>query len=84
MDIPELKRKAKILEPVVRIGKSGLTEGIIVEINRHLRKRKLVKAKILNNCGEDSDRLIEKVLEKTSSALVSRVGKVFVVYRERN
>ena len=39
----ELKSKSRTLEPVVRIGKNGLTDGMIKEIIIHLKKRALIK-----------------------------------------
>ena len=36
----KLKEKAKTLEPVIRIGKNGLTESTIKEIKKQLNKKK--------------------------------------------
>ena len=47
-----LRSKAKTLEPVVRIGKSGLTDSMIGEINKNLIKRKLIKIKLLKSPGD--------------------------------
>jgi ribosomal protein S15 len=38
MDIKQLKLKAKALEPSVRIGKNGITDSVISEIAKHLKK----------------------------------------------
>ena len=35
------------LKPIVQIGKSGLTESTLKEIEKHLKKRKLIKIKCL-------------------------------------
>ncbi|NTV24160.1 MAG: YhbY family RNA-binding protein [Nanoarchaeota archaeon] len=84
MDISELKQKANLLDPVLRIGKNGMNDSIYQEIDKLLRKRKLIKIKLLNNSPvEDVDELIITVVEKTNSVLVSKVGNVFTIYRER-
>jgi len=36
-----LRSRAKSLQPLVRIGKSGLTESMVEEISKNLRKRKV-------------------------------------------
>ena len=61
-----LKSKAKLLQPVLRIGKYGLTENVINEIKKLLKKKKLIKIKILTNCPiENKNELINEVIEKT-------------------
>jgi RNA-binding protein len=84
MDIKELKQQAKTLEPVLRIGKFGLTDNVHVEVEKLLKKRRLIKIKILNNCPlEDKDDLINKVVAKSQTVLVSKIGGIFIIYRER-
>jgi RNA-binding protein len=84
MDILELKSQAKNLEPVLRIGKFGLTDNIYTEVEKLLKKRKLIKIKILNNCPvEDKDEMIETILKKSNSVLIAKIGNVFTIYREK-
>jgi RNA-binding protein len=82
MELKELKQQAKNLEPILRIGKFGLTDSIHSEIDKLLKKRKLIKIKILNNSPvEDIDEMIENITQKSGSVLVSRIGNVFSLYR---
>lgn len=78
----DLKQKAKNLEPVIRIGKHGLNDNVHQEINKLLKKRKLIKIKILNNCPVEKDDLINEIIEKSKSTLVSKIGNVFSIYRK--
>ena len=55
VDINRLKKEAKILEPILRIGKNGMNDSIILEIEKLLKKRKLIKIKVLNNCSDDKE-----------------------------
>ncbi|MBN2368079.1 YhbY family RNA-binding protein [Candidatus Woesearchaeota archaeon] len=83
MDINILKKRAKTLLPSLRIGKFGLTENVHIEVAKLLKKRDLVKIKVLNNCPvEDIDEMIEKIVLKSKSILVSRVGNVFTIYKK--
>ncbi len=85
MDIDELKERSKNLDPVLRIGKFGITPNVTLEIDKLLKKRKLIKIKILNNCPiENKDDMIASIIEKSCSVLVSRVGNVFTIYREKD
>ncbi len=79
----ELKNKAKLLEPTIRIGKNGLTESQINEIKKQLNKKRLVKIKLLKSCiaGKDRKDIAGQIAEKTNSAIIEQVGFVFVLYK---
>jgi len=79
----KLVEQAKFLEPILRIGKSGLTPGAIEEIKKQLKKRKLIKLKFLKPALEGKDRkeLAKEIAEKTGSELIHQVGFVVVLYK---
>ncbi|HLC60179.1 MAG TPA: ribosome assembly RNA-binding protein YhbY [Candidatus Nanoarchaeia archaeon] len=79
-----LRSKAKTLEPIARIGKSGLSDSMIGEINKNLKKRKLIKIKLLKSPvdREEKEKLIDSIVEKTHSQLIDSVGNIIVLYRE--
>ena len=82
-DIKRLKSKARLMEPVVRIGKNGLTDNAILQVKRLVDKRKLVKVKFLRSFLESNDRIsaAKKLAEKTGSELIDQVGFVAVLYK---
>ena len=85
MELDLLKKRSKTLEPLLRIGKKGMTENVFIEIEKLLKKRDLVKIKILNNCPvENIDALIEFIVSKSKSSLVERVGNIFTIYRKKS
>jgi len=84
-DIPlSIKRQAmdRDFQPTVRIGKTGVTENIIEEINEQLAKRKLVKIKINKGIYERADRIQvwEDLSKATSSVIVLARGNVGVLW----
>ena len=80
----KLKDKAKTLEPVIRIGKNGLTESTIKEIKKQLNKKKLIKVKLLKAFISDKNKkeVAKEIAEKTSSQLIYMVGFVVVLYKD--
>ena len=84
MDIKELKEKSKFLEPVIRIGKNGLTENVVLEIKKHLKKHKLIKVKMLKPFLESKDKkeAAEEIAQKTDSMLIDKVGFVVVLFKK--
>jgi RNA-binding protein len=80
----ELKLKAKSLEPIVRIGKNGLTEGIVNEMIRQLKKKKLIKVKLLKSFVQDKSRkeLANEISSATNSEVIDSVGFVVVLRKK--
>ena len=80
----KLKEKAKTLEPVIRIGKNGLTENTIKEIKKQLNKKKLIKVKLLRAFINDKDKKLvaNKIAEETNSRIIDLVGFVIVLYKD--
>jgi len=80
----KLKEKAKTLEPVIRIGKNGLTENTIKEIKKQLNKKKLIKVKLLRAFINDKDKKLvaNKIAEETNSRIIDLVGFVVVLYKD--
>ena len=75
---------SKELKPTIRVGKSGLTENLIAEINGQLTSKNLVKIKI--NRGlfnkDDIDDVWKHIAESTNSTLISTRGNVGVIWKQ--
>jgi RNA-binding protein len=84
MELKLLKEQARNLDAVIRIGKNALNDNVHQEVDKLLKKRKLIKIKILNNCPvEDKDGIIAEVVDASGATLVSKIGNVFCIFRER-
>lgn len=81
-EIRKLKVSAQRLEPVVRVGKSGLTPAVIYSIQQALDSRSLIKIRF-DHDRDERDVLAGKIAEATGAALIMQVGKVAVYYRPR-
>jgi RNA-binding protein len=84
--IKELKAKAKTLDPILRIGKNGITDTLILEIKKQLKKNHLIKIKILKSAREqeniDKKAFVNDVAQRTESELIELIGYVFVLYKK--
>jgi RNA-binding protein YhbY len=85
-DIPEsIRREAmsREFQPSIRVGKSGITETLISEIDAQLQKRSLVKIKINRGLFERKDiaNVWSNLAEQTNSILVLARGNVGVLWR---
>ena len=83
-DIKKLKAKAMALEPIVRIGKSGLTETVMTEIKKQLNQKQLIKIKMLKSFvgREEKKDAAKQIAEKTNSRVVYTIGFVVVLAKK--
>ncbi|MDP7312972.1 MAG: YhbY family RNA-binding protein [Candidatus Thalassarchaeaceae archaeon] len=73
------------LEVTVRVGRSGLSESLISELDAQLKSRKLVKAKVnrgLSNDSADRLQLWQMLADSTSSNLIITRGNIAVFHRK--
>jgi RNA-binding protein len=77
-----LKSRAQLLEAVVRIGQSGVTEAVLQSLHNALSKHELVKVRFAD-FKEKRKTLAPQLAERTSSALIQQVGNVAVFFRKR-
>jgi RNA-binding protein len=75
-----LKSKGQLLEPILKVGKEGLSDGFLQSVDISLGLHELVKIKFAA-CKDEKKQLSPLLAEKTSSHLVMRVGNVVVLYR---
>lgn len=77
-----LRSKAHHLDPIFQVGKGGVNDNMIKQINEALEARELIKVSILQNCEEDKDSITETIVTGTKAQLVQLIGKVIVLYKE--
>jgi RNA-binding protein len=78
-----LRGLAHDLKPVVLVGDSGLTDGVVRETERALHDHELIKIKVRAADRDTRDALIADLATRTTSELVNRIGHVAVLYRKR-
>ena len=77
-----LKSEAHHLKPIFQVGKGGVNENLIKQVDEALEVRELIKVSILQNCEEDKDDVAETVSKGTDAELVQVIGKTIVLYKE--
>ncbi|WP_027400440.1 ribosome assembly RNA-binding protein YhbY [Anaerovorax odorimutans] len=77
-----LRSLAHDLDPTVYIGKSGITENIIKEIEIGFESRELVKVKIQEGCELQPKAVANDIADKLKAEFVQAIGRKFTLYRE--
>jgi RNA-binding protein len=82
-EIRDLKSRAQRLEPILKMGKQGLSPAFIKSVDEVLNLRELIKVKFVEFKTERKT-LAPELAEKTGSTLVALVGHVAVLYRKNS
>ena len=78
----ELRSQANTLETTLMVGKGGVTENVILEAERLLEARELVKGKVLETAMMDPREVSDLLCEATGADGIQVVGTKFVIYRK--
>lgn len=75
-----LRGLAHSFQPVVHLGKGGLSEGVLAQIDRALADHELIKLRYVDN-QEEKGALAAEIEDRLGCAEVGRVGHVSIFYR---
>ena len=78
-----LRSLAHPLKPVVQLGGSGITDGVIEAIDVALAEHELIKVKIGQSYEGDKREAASTLAQRTEADLTQLIGKTVVLYRPR-
>ncbi len=78
----KLRGLAQKLEPCVQIGKGGITKTVIDGVNLVLEKRELIKIRLLQNSGLETDEVMTALCDALNCDPVQQIGSVVVIYKK--
>lgn len=79
----KLKAEANQLSPILNIGKNGVTDTLIEELNKQIKANRLVKIRVLKSAEERKDlkAIAEEIAAATRSTVIEVRGRTVVLYR---
>lgn len=78
----KLKSMAHDLNITLHIGKNGVSDTSLKQLEENLVAHELVKCRVLDNCSQECKELSQLFSSSTNSDVVQVIGKTFVLYRE--
>ena len=69
------------LSPLVQIGKLGLTDAVIKQVNQALDDHELIKVKVGGECPVDRHEVADRLDREAGVDLVQMVGRVILLYK---
>ena len=76
-----LRSIAASYETIFQIGKGGINDNLIQQVEDALRKREMIKLRVLDNSMYSAREAAEELAEKTKSEVVQVIGSKFVLFK---
>lgn len=83
------KQRAKLramshnLEPIIHVGKAGVTDNIITQADEALTPHELIKGTVQQSSPITAAEALEQIAKSTRAEAVVSSGRKFVLYRPR-
>lgn len=77
-----LRGLANRLDAIFQLGKDGIGDNFIKQIDEALEKRELIKISLLETCEHTVKEAAQMICDKTGAQSVQMIGRKIVFYRE--
>jgi len=77
----KLKSIAASTETILQVGKGGVGDQLVKQVDDALTARELVKLHVLDSAPEEPAELAQALAEATGSEVVQVIGRRLVLYR---
>ena len=77
-----LRSLANSLEPIFQVGKGGIGDALIKQVDDALEARELIKITVLENAQTTSRAVADEIAVKVKADVVQVIGSKFILYRE--
>ena len=77
----KLRGMAQNLAPIFHIGKNGIGENQLNDINDALQAHELIKIAVLKNADLSAKDALQEICDALSAEPVAAIGNKFVVYK---
>lgn len=78
----QLRGLANSLDVIVHIGKGGISDNLVAQVNDALEARELIKGKVLDNSLLSAREVCDELCRLCRAEPVQTIGSRFVIYRE--
>ncbi|HHX57667.1 MAG TPA: YhbY family RNA-binding protein [Clostridiales bacterium] len=78
----KLRGIASTTDTIFQIGKGGIPDTLVQQVEDAIKVREIVKIKVLDNSSYNAKQAAEELAEKTNSEIVQVIGSKLVLYRK--
>ena len=77
-----LRSLAHGIEPIFRIGKNGIEENLLKQLDEALEAREIIKISVLSNSGLGTREASDYICQQLGSEGIQAIGNKIVIYRK--
>lgn len=77
-----LRSYAMAMHPTTNIGKNGINDMLVKQVDEQLECRELVKISVLKNSANTAEEYAEEIAKMTNAEVVQVIGNKITVYRK--
>ena len=77
-----LKSIATSLQPAFQVGKCGVNDAQVMQIDDYLRVHEIIKIKVLDNSMYTAREAAEEIADKINAEVVQVIGSKAVLYKK--
>ena len=78
-----LRSLANSIDSIFQIGKAGLSENLLKQLDDAIEARELIKINVLESSGEDVKALGNEIADSINAICVQTMGNKITLYRDR-
>ena len=76
-----LRSMGNEMDPILQVGKGGITETVVTQTDEALEARELIKCRVLQNSSEEPKTVANELSEQVKADLVQVIGRNFLLFR---
>ncbi len=76
-----LRAMGNEMDPILQVGKGGITEAVVAQTEGALEARELIKGRVLPNSPEDPKPVAMELASQTEAELVQVIGRNFLLFK---
>lgn len=77
-----LRAMGNEMDPILQVGKGGITETVVAQTDETLEARELIKGRVLQNSPEEPKDVASQLAEQLGAELVQVIGRNFLLFRQ--
>ncbi len=78
----QLRGLANGMQAIFQVGKGGIGDALIKQVDDALEARELIKMTVLENAQTTSRAVADEIAERVKADVVQVIGSKFILYRE--
>lgn len=78
----QLRSLANGMQAIFQVGKGGVGEALIKQVDDALEARELIKLTVLENAQTTSRKVADEIAPRVNADVIQVIGSKFVLYRE--